>query len=222
MKSPILVLALLALAGLAPAAQASTQTTTFNKSFSFDNLTVTVSGTITVDTTAQTISGSVTVTVVNDTSGKTIFSQTIPINLSFNTNNGARFVLEVPTFPTSLAISSSVTSGSTTSTNFGVSKTPDINHDGVINIVDLTSIAAHFGTSNSAADLTSDGTVNIQDLTLVAIDFGDPGYSSRPLRKFPSSFFTSPDQILDDFTTRAEIVDRIVGMKTPTLSHPRE
>ncbi len=174
MKSPILVLALLALAGLAPAAQASTQTTTFNKSFSFDNLTVTVSGTITVDTTAQTISGSVTVTVVNDTSGKTIFSQTIPINLSFNTNNGARFVLEVPTFPTSLAISSSVTSGSTTSTNFGVSKTPDINHDGVINIVDLTSIAAHFGTSNSTADLTSDGTVNIQDLTLVAIDFGDP------------------------------------------------
>ena len=174
MKSPILVLALLALAGLAPAAQASSQTTTFNKSFSFDNLTVTVSGTITVDTTAQTISGSVTVTVVNDTSGQTIFSRTIPINLSFNTNNGARFVLEVPTFPTALAISSGVTSGSTTSTSFGVSKTPDINHDGVINIVDLTSIAANFGTSNSVADLTSDGTVNIQDLTLVAIDFGDP------------------------------------------------
>ena len=44
----------------------------------------------------------------------------------------------------------------------------------MINIVDLTSIAANFGTSNSVADLTSDGTVNIQDLTLVAIDFGDP------------------------------------------------
>ena len=174
MKAPILVLAILALAGLAPMAQASSQTTTFNKSFTFDSLTVTVSGTITVDTTAQTVSGSITITVVNDTSGQTIFSRTIPIDLSFNANNGARFVLEVPTFPTTLAISSSVTSGSTTSTSFGVSKTPDINHDGVINIVDLTSIAANFGTSNSAADLTSDGTVNIQDLTLVALDFGEP------------------------------------------------
>jgi len=174
MKAPILVIALLALTGLAPLAQATSQTTTFNKSFTFDNFTVTVSGTITVDTTAQTVSGSITVTVVNDTSGKTIFSQTTPINISFNTNNGARFVLEVPTFPATLAISSSATGGSTTSTSFGVSKTPDINHDGVINIMDLTSIAANFGSSNPAADITADGTVNIQDLTLVAIDFGDP------------------------------------------------
>jgi hypothetical protein len=174
MKAPILVLALLALTGLAPAAQASTQTTTINKSFTFDSLTVTISGTITVDTTTQTVSGSITITVVNDTSGQTIFTNTIPISISFNTNNGASFVLEVPTFPTMLAISSNVASGSTTSTSFGISKTPDIDHDGVINIRDLTMIALNYGTSNPSADLNSDGTVNIQDLTIVALDFGAP------------------------------------------------
>jgi hypothetical protein len=174
MKAPILVLALIALAGLAPAAQATSQTTTFNKSFTFSNLTVTVSGTITVDTTAQTVSGSITITVVNSTSGKTIFTNTIPINISFNANNGASFVLEVPTFPTMLAISSNVAGGSTTTTTFGVSKTPDIDHDGVINIRDLTAIALNYGTSNPSADLNSDGIVNIQDLTIVALDFGAP------------------------------------------------
>ena len=174
MKAPILVLALIALAGLAPAVQATSQTTTFNKSFTFNNLTVTVSGTIAVDTTAKTVSGSITITVVNSTSGKTIFTNTIPINISFNANNGALFVLEVPTFPTMLAISSNVAGGSTASTTFSVSKTPDVNHDGVINIRDLTAIALSYGTSNPAADLNSDGIVNIQDLTIVALDFGAP------------------------------------------------
>lgn len=174
MKAPILVLALLALAGLAPVAQATSQTTTFNKSFTFDNLTVTVSGTITIDPTAQTVSGSITITVVNDTSGQTIFTKTIPINLSFNTSNGALFVMEVPTFPTMLAISSNVAGGSTTTTTFSVSKTPDVDHDGVVNIRDLTAIALNYATSHPNADLNSDGTVNIQDLTIVALDFGAP------------------------------------------------
>jgi hypothetical protein len=172
MKAPILVLVLLALAGLAPAARASSQTITFNKSFTFDNLTVTVSGTITVDTTAQTVSGSITITVVNGTSGQTIFTKTIPINLSFNANSGALFVLEVPTFPTMLAVSSNVAGGSTPSTSFMVSKTPDINLDGAVNIMDLSMVARNFGTSNPIADLDSDGIVNINDLSIVAMDFG--------------------------------------------------
>jgi hypothetical protein len=67
-----------------------------------------------------------------------------------------------------------VAGGSTTSTTFGVSKTPDIDHDGVINIRDLTAIALNYGTSNPSADLNSDGIVNIQDLTIVALDFGVP------------------------------------------------
>ena len=45
----------------------------------------------------------------------------------------------------------------------------DLNHDGVVNILDLVLVASQFGkTGPSAADLNGDNTVNIQDLVLVA------------------------------------------------------
>ena len=50
----------------------------------------------------------------------------------------------------------------------------DVNDDGVVNIIDLTLIAANFGaTGMNAADVNSDGVVNIVDLTLVAAAFGN-------------------------------------------------
>ncbi len=48
----------------------------------------------------------------------------------------------------------------------------DVNADGVINILDLTFVASHFGGTNSEADVNGDGTVNILDLTLVAQHLG--------------------------------------------------
>ena len=45
----------------------------------------------------------------------------------------------------------------------------DLNHDGVVNILDLVRAASQFGTTGpSAADLNADNTVNIQDLVLIA------------------------------------------------------
>ena len=45
----------------------------------------------------------------------------------------------------------------------------DLNHDGIVNIQDLVSVASQLGTTGpSAADLNDDNTVNIQDLVLVA------------------------------------------------------
>ena len=45
----------------------------------------------------------------------------------------------------------------------------DLNHDGLVNILDLVLVASQFGiTGPSAADLNADNTVNIQDLVLVA------------------------------------------------------
>ena len=45
----------------------------------------------------------------------------------------------------------------------------DLNHDGVVNILDLVLAASQFGTTGpSAADLNGDNMVNIQDLVLVA------------------------------------------------------
>ena len=50
----------------------------------------------------------------------------------------------------------------------------DINKDGVINILDLTLVAANFGeTGDIPADVNEDGVVNILDLTLVASHFGE-------------------------------------------------
>ena len=45
----------------------------------------------------------------------------------------------------------------------------DLNHDGVVDILDLVLVASQFGTTGiTAADLNGDNTVNIQDLVLVA------------------------------------------------------
>ena len=50
----------------------------------------------------------------------------------------------------------------------------DVNKDGVINILDLTLVASHFGeTGDIDADVNGDGVVNILDLTLVASHFGE-------------------------------------------------
>ena len=44
----------------------------------------------------------------------------------------------------------------------------DVTGDGVVNILDLTFVAARFGESDTDADVTGDGTVNILDLVLIA------------------------------------------------------
>ena len=50
----------------------------------------------------------------------------------------------------------------------------DVNKDGVINILDLTLVAANFGqTGSTLADVNGDNVVNILDLTLVASHFGE-------------------------------------------------
>ena len=50
----------------------------------------------------------------------------------------------------------------------------DVNKDGVINILDLTLVAANFGkTGDIPADVNADNVVNILDLTLVASHFGE-------------------------------------------------
>ena len=50
----------------------------------------------------------------------------------------------------------------------------DVNKDGVVNILDLTLVAANFGqTGPTPADVNGDNVVNILDLTLVAAHFGE-------------------------------------------------
>lgn len=49
----------------------------------------------------------------------------------------------------------------------------DVTGDGIVNILDLTFVAARFGEADADADLTGDGIVNILDLVLIAQNFGN-------------------------------------------------
>ena len=50
----------------------------------------------------------------------------------------------------------------------------DVNQDGVVNILDLVLVAAHFGESGqNRGDINADGIVNLLDLEMVAAAFGD-------------------------------------------------
>ena len=49
----------------------------------------------------------------------------------------------------------------------------DVTGDGVVNILDLTFVAARFGEADADADVTGDGTVNILDLVLIAQNFSN-------------------------------------------------
>ena len=49
----------------------------------------------------------------------------------------------------------------------------DVNGDGVVNILDLTFVAARFGEMDPEADVTGDGIVNILDIVRIAQNFSD-------------------------------------------------
>lgn len=49
----------------------------------------------------------------------------------------------------------------------------DVNEDGIVNILDLTFVAARLGQNDPKADVNGDATVNILDLVLIAQHFGD-------------------------------------------------
>ena len=79
-------------------------------------------------------------------------------------------------------------------------QTSDVNVDGTVNILDLTLVAAQFGTAPTAdqplnSDVNGDGTVNILDLTLVASHFGSR--SGIP--------FEVTDETFDDIVLGSEL-----------------
>ena len=61
-----------------------------------------------------------------------------------------------------------------------MSRDPDLNHDGAINILDLARIAFAYGSANgdsrynASGDLNADGLINIFDLAMAAFDYQQP------------------------------------------------
>jgi hypothetical protein len=97
-------------------------------------------------------------------------------------NGLINFVVNIASSPYWLGIgcTETVASGSVSCAFIG--RTPDINHDGWVNILDLADASGHFGTSQGSPnfkpedDIIVDGSINIQDLATVAFWFGSPAY----------------------------------------------
>ena len=78
---------------------------------------------------------------------------------------------------TTCLILSPLTVGDTQETNLEQLQASDVNIDGVVDILDLTLVAANFGAAPTPdqphnPDVNGDGTVNILDLTRIASHFG--------------------------------------------------
>ena len=172
LRPSILALTLLVITAMGPV-HASTQTITFSKSVSFDGITASVSGMLTIDTTAKTVVGTITLTVVNTTSGQTIFSKTININAILPSSDAVRLVVGALT----LAVSCSV-DASTSSSVCMMSGNPDINRNGSVDIIDAAVLGFSYGSTvgglrfNPAADLNANGKVDIFDAAILGADYG--------------------------------------------------
>ncbi len=72
--------------------------------------------------------------------------------------------------------------GSGTMVGCVLSRDPDVNHDGTVNIIDLARLAFAYGSSvgsskyDAATDLEADGTVDILDVATGAYFFDEPVY----------------------------------------------
>ena len=128
-----------------------------------------------------------------------------------------------------------LTAGHAQDTNLDTLRAADVNADGMINILDLTLIASHFGKAVAAdqmpnPDVTGDGIVNILDLVLVA---GQMGKTVRPPVAFVSvnpvaeSQLEANDTITLTFDSIPEDVTVSTGVatiadKTVTIAGPFE
>lgn len=151
---------------------------TFSQTLTFDGVTTTTSGSILVNQTTRILTGQVFVRAVNSTTGALIYSNSFNLSLTFYTGSGSlRFILKVPVSSGALASTCQV------SFLFGnvlcfMTRTPDLNGNGVVDIVDVGIVFISFGSLkglpmyNPAADLDGNGIVNIIDAGIIVADFG--------------------------------------------------
>ena len=161
---------------------AQTSDPQFQQTFTFDGVIVSVFGTFIPDTTSRTVTGTVSVNVTSSATGQTVFSKTYSITVGYGSDSTARFVLAIPASSSWLGAACTVNI-SNNSASCSLSRDPDLNHDGAINILDLAQIAFAYGSANgdsrynASGDLNADGLINIFDLAMAAFDYQQPVFS---------------------------------------------
>ena len=127
-------------------------------------------------------------------------------------------------FLTTCLILTHLTVGYTQDADLDALRASDINADGVVNILDLTLVAAQLGTTPAAdqtpnTDVNGDGTVNILDLTLVASHLGktvSPPVMFISANPVIGSQLTVDDTITLTFDNPPEDVTASTGVATVT------
>ncbi len=149
----------------------------------FTGVNVTTTGSLTVSLGNLTLSGSVAVTARNSTTGTFLFGKTYTIpslKLSnFTSFFRASFLLNVAVAPYPLSSDIMVTlSNGAVTVGVSVTRQIDINLNGMVDFLDLLTVAASFGSSigspsyNPRADLNANGTVDFTDVLILAAFFG--------------------------------------------------
>ncbi len=145
----------------------------------FQGINVSLSGFFYVNSTSKTLQGTILVKAVNTTSGMVLISVLVIINLAIGSTSNIRVLFLVPSTPLALAVPCTINPATNKATCF-TSRDPDINHDGVVNIIDAAILGAAYGTVtgspryNPAADLDANGVVDIIDASILGAYFGAP------------------------------------------------
>lgn len=123
-----------------------------------------------------------------NTSTAQVFISHSATYINFNPSKGTQFIYQINTTSSNalhpwLGFACTFTPGGLNNSCI-FSRTPDINHDDQVNIVDLATAAYSFGTRpsdpnwNPNCDLNNDGIVNILDLAYAAFYFGSPAFAA--------------------------------------------
>ena len=130
-------------------------------------------------------------------------------------------------------ILTNLTVGYTQDADLDALSASDVNADGVVNILDLTLVASHFGTTPTAdqtlnIDVNGDGIVNILDLTFVASQLGktvrspvmfvraNPAIDSQiAIDDTITLTFDNPPEVVTVSTGTATIADKTVTITGP-------
>lgn len=143
----------------------------------FDGLNVTVFGSVLVNTTARTVTGQATVTVTNATTGAVLFAKTFQIDILFRQSPTIRFILVAGVQPFRLGVSCVIDTISNT-TKCVVSRNPDVDNDGAVDISDVGMLITRYGSNQGSPtylpelDLGDKGSIDITDVGIMVVNFG--------------------------------------------------
>ncbi len=158
----------------------------FSQSQSFSLVSGTLSSSFTLNSgtlNLASLSGISTVSSVNNTSGANLhsYANTIGMTMLISSNGMAHFVIDLPYSPYWLAYDCSLNLVQPNgSPSCYIARTPDIGHNGAVNILDVGIVYSTYGCSigqscyNPLADLAATGTINANDIGIINDYYGAP------------------------------------------------